>query len=480
MENYLRRVTIDGLFQNGNNYTIDFIEGANCIYGNNGTGKTSIINLIVSCLNCDLNKLRSIPFEKVILYLAKTGQVRKRKFMQVVKTPHSIIEGKFTPGFFTLSTSNNPEPIIIPFGPLSGPQSLEDTDTEFVTQLEIFKNNIESEITLTHVPLLRMHDSEIFSENGHDDFLQMALRKRRINQKQISEIIDPSYRVISSIQSQFTEEVNIRRKEITASLETLKSKIIEKVMIDQKLLTQSKKALQSVSKVMSSPDNTLDASSYFKKLKDAKIDVPEEKVMEHFQLWSELGSKCRDEWKELNRITEASRKENKSFQDNEASRKAHEKFNNTYMTLFSITNIYDRFLSIVEDVEVMQIQKNEIWKMFTDYENEVNMYFSPSKKFNLNEDGEFRLKAKNRPIRLQDLSSGEKHIITILGRATLSKANGAVFVADEPELSLHLDWQRKILGSIKKLSPLSQIIVATHSPSIFTKGANLINLEDCR
>ncbi len=308
----------------------------------------------------------------------------------------------------------------------------------------------------------------------------MALRKKRINQKQISEIIDPSYRVIASIQSQFTDEVNERRKKITASLEFLKSRIIEKVMIDQKLIDQSKRALQSVSKVMNSQDNNLDASDYFKKLKDANIDVPEEKVMEHFHLWATLGSKCRDEWSELNKFRSSSDKDRHLSGNVEAERKAHEKFNATYMTLFSITNIYDRFLSIVKDIEMMQSQKEEIWKIFTDYENEVNEYFSTSKKFSLNEDGEFRIKSKNRQIRLQDLSSGEKHIMTILGRATLSKVNGAVFVADEPELSLHLDWQRKILSSIKRLSPLSQIIVATHSPSIFTKGANQINLEDCR
>ncbi|MCM8845034.1 ATP-binding protein, partial [Citrobacter cronae] len=96
------------------------------------------------------------------------------------------------------------------------------------------------------------------------------------------------------------------------------------------------------------------------------------------------------------------------------------------------------------------------------------------------EDGEFKIYSNKRRIKLPDLSSGEKHIITILGRATLSNKDGAVFVADEPELSLHLDWQRKILTSIKKLSPLSQIIVATHSPAIFTKGTNQINLEDCK
>lgn len=476
MENYLRKVVIEGLFEKNNNYSIDFIEGANCIYGDNGTGKTSIINLIVSSLSCDLNKLKTVPFESLSLYTAKTGQVRAKKFIIVRKKNPEIIDSKLETGYIKIEIVNDPDFIEIPFyGNNQLPGYWEEVENSISARIENFKKKVLSELTLTHVPLLRVHDSEIFNEGGHDEYLQMVLRKKRIHHKQITEIMDPSFRVISSIQSQFIDEVNARRKQITASLENLKSRIIEKVMIDQKLITQSKKALHSVSKVMNSPDNTVDGNSYFKKLKDANIDVPEEKVKEHFQLWSDLGYKCRTEYAEL-----SSFKITNNEKELEARRRSQEKFNNTYMTLFSITNIYDRFLSIVEDVENMQNQKDQIWKIFTDYENEVNSYFNNSKIFKLSEDGDFKIFSKKRKIELTDLSSGEKHIITILGRATLSNMNGAVFVADEPELSLHLDWQRKILNSIKKLSPLSQIIVATHSPAIFTKGINKINLEDCK
>ncbi len=476
MENYLRKVVIEGLFESDNNYTIDFIEGANCLYGDNGTGKTSIINLIVSCLSCDVNKLRSLPFDSCVLYIAKSGQVRAKKFLQVQKKKPSFEDSRLESGYIRVELFNDTDAIEIPYhGSTAILGFWEEAENSLSAKIDNFKEKVSSEITLTHVPLLRVHDSEIFNESGSDEYLQMALRKKKVHQKQIAEIMDPSFRVISSIQSQFIDEVNSRRKQLTISLEGLKSRIIEKVMIDQKLITQSKKALHSVSKVMNSQDNTLDGESYFKKLKDANIDVPEDKVKEHFQLWSELGAKCRAEYIEL-----SSFKPSNNEKDREALRKSQEKFNNTYMTLFSITNIYDRFLSIVEDVENMQNQKDQIWKIFTDYENEVNSYFNDSKTFSLTEDGEFRIASKRRKIKLPDLSSGEKHIITILGRATLSNTNGAVFVADEPELSLHLDWQRKILTSIKKLSPLSQIIVATHSPAIFTRGINKINLEDCK
>jgi len=54
-----------------------------------------------------------------------------------------------------------------------------------------------------------------------------------------------------------------------------------------------------------------------------------------------------------------------------------------------------------------------------------------------------------------------------------------MFFADEPELSLHIEWQEKIISSIRDLNPNSQIIVATHSPEIAGRWReNMIDMED--
>lgn len=102
--------------------------------------------------------------------------------------------------------------------------------------------------------------------------------------------------------------------------------------------------------------------------------------------------------------------------------------------------------------------------------------FLNNKYFCINKNGSFEVRSGSRIIDLKNLSSGEKHIIALLGRAALSRSNGAVFIADEPELSLHLTWQRMMLPSILELSPKSQIIVATHSPSIISRKSNKIDL----
>ena len=81
-------------------------------------------------------------------------------------------------------------------------------------------------------------------------------------------------------------------------------------------------------------------------------------------------------------------------------------------------------------------------------------------------------------IAINQLSSGEKQLIILLTEALLQKGKQTLFIADEPELSLHIEWQRKVISSIRKLNPNSQIIVATHSPEIVGKyKESTINME---
>lgn len=469
MEFYIRRVLIEGLFETGNNYRIELAEGCNCIYGGNGTGKTTVINLIVNSLSVELDFLSRTPFHSVTIYLAKAGQVRASKFITLSK------ERVRAHGYPDIKYEIEGQS----FGFLVPPRGVSVRERS-VEELETLKGLIAEKINLTHVPLLRMHDSELLGgRDDRDEFLHAMLKSRHISTSQINEIIDPSVRVLNTLQRNFMAEANEARKTITTKLEVLKSKIIEKVMIDDSLIKMGGKALSKASKAMGSEAEDIDVSAYVAKFSEAKIDVPEEKIREHFSSWKTLNDNVRESY----RIAERTRRE-KEEKDTAEARKKHQdavnKFNSNYFNLVAMATFNDRFLSIVDDVESMQAEKQELLKSFSDYEKEVNKYFSPRKLFSINEDGGFNIRSKSRRVELFDLSSGEKHVLTILGKAALSRREGAIFVADEPELSLHLDWQRIILPSIIKLSPKSQIIVATHSPAIISKGAAEIDLEECR
>jgi predicted ATP-binding protein involved in virulence len=47
-----------------------------------------------------------------------------------------------------------------------------------------------------------------------------------------------------------------------------------------------------------------------------------------------------------------------------------------------------------------------------------------------------------------------------------SLSGSGIFIVDEPELSLHIDWQEKFVDAIRKANPNVQLILATHSPAI--------------
>jgi predicted ATP-binding protein involved in virulence len=68
------------------------------------------------------------------------------------------------------------------------------------------------------------------------------------------------------------------------------------------------------------------------------------------------------------------------------------------------------------------------------------------------------------------LSSGEKQILLILLTALVEDKEHCVLFMDEPEASLHIEWQQKLIGMIRKLNPNAQIILTTHSPALIMEG----------
>lgn len=70
-------------------------------------------------------------------------------------------------------------------------------------------------------------------------------------------------------------------------------------------------------------------------------------------------------------------------------------------------------------------------------------------------------------IRLNDLSSGEKQVISLMSILYLYDNKNKIILIDEPELSLSLHWQRLLLPDVNKCNTVSQVIAITHSPFIF-------------
>ncbi|MCY1297458.1 putative bacteriocin export ABC transporter [compost metagenome] len=84
-----------------------------------------------------------------------------------------------------------------------------------------------------------------------------------------------------------------------------------------------------------------------------------------------------------------------------------------------------------------------------------------------------------RQLNVSKLSSGEKQLLILFTEALLQREEPFIFLADEPELSLHIAWQRKIIPAVKSLNQNAQVIVATHSPEVASKYRDaILDMED--
>ena len=68
------------------------------------------------------------------------------------------------------------------------------------------------------------------------------------------------------------------------------------------------------------------------------------------------------------------------------------------------------------------------------------------------------------------LSSGEKQMLIILLTVLVEDDQPYVLFMDEPEVSLHIEWQKRLIDLCLELNPRVQIILTTHSPAVVMNG----------
>lgn len=160
------------------------------------------------------------------------------------------------------------------------------------------------------------------------------------------------------------------------------------------------------------------------------------------------------------------------------------------MELYENLNSYNRFkASLLGQVtEIMEGEKPDLNKMrgltaiLKKLNDTVNDLFAPKKTFNDKVgDVYFTLNDKEKTkITLGKLSSGEKQLLILLFSTIIENYADCITFWDEPEVSLHIEWQRKLIRVIRQLNPNMQLIIATHSPSILFEGweERALNIED--
>lgn len=119
------------------------------------------------------------------------------------------------------------------------------------------------------------------------------------------------------------------------------------------------------------------------------------------------------------------------------------------------------FLNIIEELEMEKLTLSSINLLVETF----NHYLIEDKKLVVNSREAF-IEVNGDTHSVNELSSGERHILTFLSLVLFEGESRNFLLIDEPEISLNITWQRELMGLFRSLVPNTQIIVASHSPAL--------------
>jgi len=134
-------------------------------------------------------------------------------------------------------------------------------------------------------------------------------------------------------------------------------------------------------------------------------------------------------------------------------------------------NIGNRIIEILQSCDDDVTQKaaaiSRPKKIFQDM---VDKLFVETGKTLIRDSNEIRFTQMGETLTPYQLSSGEKQMLAILLTVLVEDNHHYVLFMDEPEVSLHVEWQQKLIDLIVELNPNVQIILTTHSPAVIMNG----------
>jgi len=141
---------------------------------------------------------------------------------------------------------------------------------------------------------------------------------------------------------------------------------------------------------------------------------------------------------------------------------------------------FDRAAKMFDLFEEHASKAQEIQLEITSFTKAVDRFIGDSGKSILF-DGDtgiphFGVRGHSENLELSELSSGEAQVVVLLSYFAFRAKEGMPIVIDEPELSLHVQWQKYFVSAVKEVMPEGcQTIMATHSPEIC--GAEDVNVQ---
>ena len=156
-------------------------------------------------------------------------------------------------------------------------------------------------------------------------------------------------------------------------------------------------------------------------------------------------------------------------QDDEVINKSLETLNNP--SALSILDLY-----ITDNKQKLDVFRDTAQKLNLLLQI-INKRFKHKRLFIDKETGfVIKSKSENKDIAVKNLSSGEQNELIIFYNLLFKTTKGDIVLIDEPEISLHIAWQQQLIADLKEIAKETGIslLIATHSPDIIGDNWNLV------
>lgn len=444
----IKQIEVNNLFNRFNHIIpLNNEERMTIIHGPNGFGKTIMLKILYGLFTGKLNEITSIPFDSYIILFTsdETLSIIKTEIESSDSIQTTLFEeSKFQEDLEIKKKQAKTYEVNIAFDSKSGKK-----------KFELTNNNLPSTRMLESlIPYIeRINPREFIDQNIGDvinveeayfrysDYLPKEYRANQPDWfKQLQRDIDFTF--IETQRLLDIEAINLERryksKNRQKSLSTVSQFALElKDIIDNKL-RESATLSQS-----------LDSTFPFRLVNELQ-KKSEEKPQSALQNKLEALEAKRNKLKEVGL---SKKEDNIFFQDltNQLPKETRE-------ILDFLIKDYEEKLSFFDETE----QKISLFKEI------INHRFTYKKIQISNENGFHFIDEDKELVYLNSLSSGEQHELVLIFQLLFKVRSGSYVLIDEPELSLHVSWQKQFLNDLAKITKLSSfdVIIATHSPQI--------------
>lgn len=405
----IKHIDIEGLW-NIKSFKTDLHRDINILIGQNGSNKTTFLNLIEACLMIEIHKLQQLTFNTVSFLLEnsngdhQTIKVKKTKNDNWIEYDYYIGDQKFK---------------------ISSLEEFGDFYHRFGMNSSIRENIFQIRGILNEMVNMSWLSVDRNTENNED-------KKRYINV--VDKKLDDLTKKLALYRLKLLEGVNKCTHE-------LNTEVLSLLLYDEKTDSLD---LNDIEKFASLDAREIKASLYRVFNQMGNMRQMSDRIQTHIKQLTEAIERIRTGQSLMMNDIAALVLISKTIAMIELSKKHKEAVDKLMEPIDTYNKILQRFIkdkefTFSEESGQLQIE----W--IVDSKNHDNM---------------------NAKLEYYSLSSGEKQLLILLTQTLLQEKQPYIFIADEPELSLHIEWQRNIINAINDLNPNAQVIVATHSPEI--------------